>query len=245
MTCFQQTRRIDPALLPDVWRGSDLARETATVATGHADLDAQLPGGGWPVGGLIEVMHRTPVQHVWRLVLPGLRERMTTNHGPAVLVGAPLHPFGPSLKHQGLSTERLLSIHAETAALRLWATEQALRCAHLAAVLAWIPVARNEELRRLHLAAQRHGCLLFVFRPDRSRHEASPAVIRLCVQGIDVMEIEILKRRGPPVGAPVVLPSTAPRLAALLQSRRSNRSANNPRTESERSHVLDRTAAIQ
>jgi len=245
MTCFQQALRIDPALLPDVWRGTDLAREAATVATGHAGLDAQLPGGGWPVGRLIEVMHRTPVQHVWRLVLPGLRERMTTNHGPVVLVGAPLHPFGPSLKDQGLSTERLLSIHTETAALRLWATEQALRCAHVSAVLAWIPVVRNEELRRLHLAAQRHGCLLFVFRPDKNRKEASPAVIRLSVQGIDVIEIEILKRRGPPVGAPVVLASTAPRLAALLQARRSNRSESTPRPEPERSHVLDRTAAIQ
>ena len=40
-----------------VWRADELARNVgATRPTGHAALDAVLPGGGWPVGALVEVL---------------------------------------------------------------------------------------------------------------------------------------------------------------------------------------------
>ena len=40
-----------------VWRADELARNVgATRPTGHAVLDAVLPGGGWPVGALVEVL---------------------------------------------------------------------------------------------------------------------------------------------------------------------------------------------
>ena len=44
--------------LPDqVWRADALAAPQAdTVSSGDAALDAQLPGGGWPVGALTELI---------------------------------------------------------------------------------------------------------------------------------------------------------------------------------------------
>lgn len=244
MSRSQPAHPVDPATLPHVWRVTDLAREKVTLPTGHPELDAVLPGGGWPVGALVEVLQQTPTQHVWRLVLPALAARTRTGHGPVVLVGAPLQPFGPSLSDHGFDTQRLLCVSADRPALRLWAAEQALRCAHVAAVLAWLPGARSEELRRLHLAAQRHDCLLFAFRPAACRQHASPAMLRLQLQGIADLEIEIVKRRGPPLVRPLVLPASAGRLAALLRARRSNGAAT-AAPVAERSHVLDRTAALQ
>src|SRR5690606_23259258 len=45
--------RIHPAL----WRASQIARSPGLYAnTGYPDMSAQLPGGGWPLGNLIEVM---------------------------------------------------------------------------------------------------------------------------------------------------------------------------------------------
>lgn len=243
MSRSQPVRPVDPATLPDVWRVTDLAREKATLPTGHPELDAVLPGGGWPVGALVEVLQQTPAQHVWRLLLPALVARMRTGHGPVVLVGAPLQPFGPSLGDHGFDARRLLCVSADQPALRLWAAEQALRCAHVAAVLAWLPGARSEELRRLHLAAQRHDCLLFALRPAACRQHASPATLRLQLHGMADLEIEIVKRRGPPLVRPLVLPATTGRLAALLRARRSNAATPTPAVE--RSHVLDRTAAVQ
>ena len=41
----------------DVWQADALAGAPARVlATGDALLDAQLPGGGWPLGALTEVL---------------------------------------------------------------------------------------------------------------------------------------------------------------------------------------------
>lgn len=237
---------IDPGSLPNVWRVQDLAAEQAALPTGHALLDQALPGGGWPQASMVEVLQQGAGQHVWQLLLPGLRTALAQCDGPLVLVGSPYQPFGPSLSAQGFPVERLLCVQADRSAARLWAAEQALRCAQVAAVLAWVPQARSEELRRLHLAAQQHNRLLFVFRDWRCRHEASPAPLRLLLEGIDALEVHILKRRGPPLVKPLVLPAFSGRLAAVLEARRQRHGTGAPVPASSLqggSHVLDRTAA--
>ena len=199
-----------PEDLPHVWRGESLARaDSATVSTGYAALDAQLPGGGWPMGELIELLQARPELHVWQLLVPTLARLVREGVGPVVLVGAPCEPFGPGLQAAGLPAERLLCVRAKQPAARLWASEQALRCAEVVAVLAWLGQAQSAELRRLHLAAQRHGRLLFVFRPERVRQEASPARLRLLVGGVDALEVQVLKRRGPPLHGSLVLSGSA------------------------------------
>jgi protein ImuA len=225
----------------DVWRGGDCVQGEAVIATGHPALDAQLPGGGWPLGSVIEVLQQREAQHAWQLLLPALAQAVRERTGPVVLVDAPLEPFGPSLQAQGLPLARLLQVRAGKATARLWAAEQALRCADVVAVLAWLPQVRNAELRRLHLAAQQHGRLLFVFRGMDARNESSPARLRLAVDGVDDLRVRILKRRGPPLQAPLVLPAHPARLAALLRTR-SGRGAVPTPLPRDRSHVLDRIA---
>ena len=223
--------------------------EEGAVATGHAALDAELPGGGWPLG-LVEVLQERPEQHVWQLTAPALAQSLQAQAGPVVLVAAPFDPFVPGLQAQGIAGERLLWIRAARPAERLWATEQALRCAEVAAVLAWLPQASSAELRRLQMAAQQHQHLLFVFRPLRSAQEASPARVRLQVAGTEQMELRILKRRGPPLERPLLLPSHPARLAALLQARQRRPPSVPTRAPvpeslaSRRSHGVDRIAAI-
>ena len=245
------SRILRPALpdLPHVWRVRDLAPEPAAVPAGHPLLDQALPGGGWPCGSLTEILQGSPGDHVWQLLLPALVRLQQEGPGPIVLVGSPFQPFGPSLAARGLRADRLLCVQADQGKARLWAAEQALRCAQVAAVLAWLPQSRSEELRRLHLAAQQHDRLLFVFRAAKCRHDASPAPLRLLVEGVDQLEVHILKRRGPPLATPVILPAVSTRLAALLEARNARRSAGVPAADPSvppgRSHVLDRTAAFQ
>ncbi|NTV87740.1 MAG: hypothetical protein HGA21_13475, partial [Burkholderiaceae bacterium] len=129
------------AALTAVWRADELARNTgATRPTGHGALDAVLPGGGWPVGTLVEVLQAQAGQGEWRLLLPGLvaRTHPGQSAGPLVLVNPPYRPFMPGLAAQGLDAARLLMLQGPTlatdAAARVWACEQALRCGGVAAV---------------------------------------------------------------------------------------------------------------
>lgn len=224
--------------LPHVWRGRELAQaQEVTLPTGHALLDAHLPGHGWPLGSLVEVLQSEAQQHVWQLLGPGLAAAMGKGD-PAVLVHPPYQPFGPCLRAQGIAPERLLCVQAERASARLWAAEQALRCADVSAVLAWIPQARNEDLRRLHLCAQGGQKMLVLFRPLSVREHSSPARLRLLVQGKEELEVLVLKRRGPPLLDPLVLRSHPQMLASLLAARQQRRSSVPARS----SHVLDSPA---
>ena len=227
--------------IPHVWRVTDLAQEASVVASGHPLLDAQLPGGGWPVGSLVEVLQHRPEVHAWQLVLPALSQWVKTKPGPIVLVGAPLLPYTPSLSAQGLPADRLLWIRVDAAAARLWAAEQALRCPDVASVLAWLPQCKSSDLRRLQLAARQHGKLFFVFRPAQVKTQASPSPLRVLVDGVDQLQLQVLKRKGPPLDIILSLPAQPPRLQALLASRRRSGVPMQVATDEERrSHVLDR-----
>ncbi len=232
-------------LPPQVWRGRELAQaQETTLATGHEALDAQLPGQGWPLGNLIEVLQQEARLHVWQLTGPALGEAMRRTGHPAVLVHPPYQPFGPSLRAQGIGPEHLVCVHADKAQARLWAAEQALKCAEVCAVLAWLPQARSEDLRRLHLCAQSGEKLLFVFRGVESRGQSSPARVRLLVQGKSQLEVQVLKRRGPPLLLPLQLRTHPQKLSALLAARKSRRSGIVLPIGFNGSHVLDRTASF-
>ena len=211
-----------------VWHADELGSADAQViGTGHAALDAQLPGGGWPVGAMTELLQAAPEDPLWQLVLPGLVQAAEARGGPVVLIGAPCEPFGASLAAHGLRPEALMWVRSEAAAARLWACEQALRCADVGAVLAWLPQARVGELRRLQLAAAQHDAVLFVCRPWTVAQTASPARLRLQIMRSEAdaaqIELHILKRRGPPLAAPVMLPARSERMSALLAAARLRR----------------------
>lgn len=226
--------------VPHVWRAPDLAQEECVLPSGHASLDRQLPGGGWPVGSLVELIQCRPDAPVWQLVLPALAHAAQHKPGPLVLVGAPHPPFGPALQAQGLSADRLLWIRSEKSAARLWAAEQALRCADVLGLMAWLPQVRAQDLRRLHLSARRQRKLLFVLRELPVLDQASPAPLRLVLDGkAEGLEVRIAKRKGPPLDEPLLLAASPLRLQALLDSRK--RGPDVPLSVVERrSHVLDR-----
>ncbi len=151
-----------------VWPADELLCVTERVAaTGHAALDAELPGGGWPLGALIELLQPARDAAVWPLLLPAVALRQRASGGAVALVNPPHEPFLPAFTAGGLAASSLLWVRGETPVAQLWATEQALRCADVAVALAWLPRARATDLRRLHAAAAlRADSLLFVLRPE-------------------------------------------------------------------------------
>ena len=235
--------------LSAVWRASELSVQCqSTLDTGYAALNRVLPGGGWPLGAMVEVLQPQAGRHEWGLLLPALAALNAptpwaapqafahpgTRQALIALTGAPYLPFGPALGACQLHMPQLLSVQTEpgNAPALLWATREALQCAEVAVVLAWLPDARSAHLRRLQIAANTHHKLLFVFRALRAQHESSPAPLRLrlaCAptsaaadadgQGAN-LQVHLLKRRGPPLAAPVLLDTLPARLSALLAASR-------------------------
>ena len=186
-------------LAPQVWWGDTLG-QTAVSAwpSGHARLDAHLPGGGWPRQAMTEVLQPPGLAAEWRLLAPALSALVA--RGASVLMIGPQHePHLPGLAQWGLPPERVVWVHPATHTQRLWATEQALKADSLTAVLSWLPQAQPEQLRRLQTCAARHQGLLFVFRPLSAASASSPAPLRLSL-ALDAeqadLQVRLLKRRG-------------------------------------------------
>lgn len=194
-------------LHPSLWRASQLAHaSTRCVDTGHPALSAQLPGGGWPTGTLVDLLLQQAGIGEIRLLRPALAAVAARR---IVLLQPPHAPQALALAALGLAPSQLLWIRSSRGADALWAAEQVLRSGSCGALLLWQNHARGESLRRLHLAAQSGETLFFLMRPLAAAQDASPAPLRLSLRpaagGID---IGFVKRRGPQRDAPLFLPLT-------------------------------------
>lgn len=219
--------RFDAAQLPGsvaqaVWRGTEVGRASdAVVATGFAALDAQLPGGGWPCNALTELLQPQPALCEWRLLAPALAPLASTG-GRILLVAPPKPPHPPGLSKLDIAHDHLVWIAADTPAERLWATEQLIKSnPRGGAILAWLPQARSEQLRRLQVHAQGCDCPVFLFRPESAQRDASPAPLRVMTTlGTDwALHVHILKRRGPRLEDAITLNAIPATLAHFFTPR--------------------------
>ena len=201
------SRAAPEALHPALWLASQLAHaSTRCVDTGHPSLSAQLPGGGWPTGTLVELLLQQPGIGELRLLRPALAKVAQRR---IVLLQPPHPPQALALAALGLAPSQLLWIRSARANDALWAAEQVLRSGSCGALLFWPGHARGETLRRLHLAAQSGDTLFFLMRPLAAAHDASPAPLRLSVRPAPGgLEIGFVKRRGPQRDASLFLPLT-------------------------------------
>jgi len=152
--------------------------------TGFDALDVLLPGGGWPVGALTELMSTVCGIGELQLLLPALRTLVQSGRHLA-WIAPPYPPYAPALALHGIALERLWILHPRDAQETLWAAEQALRCPSFGAVLAWPAQASDKNLRRLQLAAEAGGNLGVLYRPVSAAQSASPAALRLLLQPAD------------------------------------------------------------
>jgi len=233
------------ALHPAVWRaqaGRGGAAGAGTLSSGFPALDAELPGGGWPVRVLTELLLREPGVGEWRLLAPVLVPLARAGRS-VMLFDPPAEINAVALAELGWPPAQCLVVRSRPASVArpargqasrrgvgpsdsgaCWALEQTLRSGQAGAVLAWPGVnARADALRRLQLAAQAHEGPAFLLRELAAQAHPSPAPLRLVLQpaGGDELALQIVKRRGPAMEQPLRL-SLSPVLSerALAAARR-------------------------
>lgn len=221
----QDKRRVvDVASLPaGIWRGDQLGHgSTPALSSGFAALDSELPGAGWPLSMLTELIGREPGIGELRLLVPLLRQ-LTRERKIVILLAPPHIPYAPALAGFGVDLDYLLIVQAPNAADRLWAVEQTLKSASFGCLLAWLPQekTRPEHLRRMQLAAQGAQGPAFLFRPLAAQFEASPAPLRLLLlpKPDQKLCVQLLKRRGPVLGHSLLLDLPQPVSAIRLKPR--------------------------
>lgn len=189
----------------DVWRGDALASlPESTIPSGHPELDAELPGGGWPQGKLTEILVDRGGLGEMSLLLPALA-RLSAAGGWLALVAPPWLPYAPAWAAAGLALERLVVLQAGPHAA--WCVEQLLASGGFAGVLAW-PAAGIDAraLRRLQVAAEGQAVFACLWRSTVAAATPSPASLRVQLAAAGGgLSVRILKRRGRPAAAPLNL----------------------------------------
>lgn len=208
MNCSGSISAAPESLHPSLWLASQLARsDTRCIDTGHPTLSAQLPGGGWPTGTLVDLLLQQPGIGEMRLLRPALA---AVAQRRIVLLQPPHPPQALAMAALGVPPSQLIWLRATRTADALWAAEQVLRSGSCGALLFWQNNIRAENLRRLHLAAQAGETLFFMMRPLAAGQNASPAPLRLSLRPqAGGIEIGFVKRRGPQRDATLFLPLTS------------------------------------
>ena len=159
----------------------------------------------------------SPARQALPAATPGRRARAA---GPVLrsllLINPPHTPQLPGLQALGLPHSALVWVSAATPAQALWAAEQAIKSR--VAVLAWLPEARPEQIRRLQVNALSSDAPAFLVRPERAGQQSSAAPLRLLVQQSDGwgLNVQLLKRRGPAHEGWLELPAVPGAVEPLL-----------------------------
>ncbi|MCK7594442.1 translesion DNA synthesis-associated protein ImuA [Pseudomarimonas salicorniae] len=187
-----------------LWKGQPSALPPSAQPSGHAQLDALLPTGGWPESALTELLIPADGVGELGLLMPTL-VRLTRAGERVVLVAPPYLPFAPGWQAAGVRLSALQVIEADARGAA-WATEQCLRSGSCGAVLCWPMKADDRMLRRLQVAAESGQTLAFAYRPLGEAGNPSPASLRIAIDAAPA-QLRVLKCRGglaPPMPIPLL-----------------------------------------
>jgi hypothetical protein len=182
---------------PAIWRGSEQARvRLPSIPTGFAELDRELPGGGWPRGVVSELLTERSGIGELSLLVPALAN-LSREDGWLMLIAPPWIPYAPALAARGIRLSRLIVVDTVSDKDTLWAAQQSLRAGNCSAVLAWPAVVDEHGLRRLQLAAEEGGSFGVVFGESVRAALPSPAPLRMRLgTRQNRLVVRIIKRRG-------------------------------------------------
>lgn len=175
-----------------IW-GADQHKHAATIgmATGFSELDAALPGGGWPQDGITEILCAEPGMGEFSLLLPALAQ--VTQQSYAMLVCCPFQLHLPGIEYD-LRQENLLLIQPQAKDM-LWTLEQSLSSGCCGAMVFWAQTAPDfKAYRRLQILSLQHQVsTFFILREQKAN---SPCRLRLAIHARQQQDLNIRLLKG-------------------------------------------------
>lgn len=161
-------------------------------------LNDAFPGGTFPVGMMHEFVSPTEAcAAAANGFLAGLVGTLMKNDGVCLWISTGRKIFPPALKFFGIEPHRIIFIDVKREKDVLWATEQALKCKALAAVIAELRDISFAESRRLQLAVEASKVTGFL-------HRQQPRLVNTlaCVSRWKIRPLPSLTNGLPGVGFP-------------------------------------------
>ena len=244
-------------LQQQMWRGEEnCPQDSDVVSSGYRTLDLALPGIGWTSGSVTEVLIEESGVGEIRMLERSIRDLTANKSRSVVFIAPPWKPNWTAFRAMKIPTSKLVWVKAPEDQV-LWAAEQALKQEGIGAVLIWLPDARPEAVRRLQVAAQESKALAFLFRPLKAAKQSSAAPLRMVCKptlpanaqtmnrrewmSTVMLEIDIIKRRGPLLIKPLQLrlPVLKPALPEHIRRADQARRAKAEHEVKEVRHVVD------
>jgi hypothetical protein len=173
-------------------------------SSGCVALDGVLPRGGFARGALVEWLGEEFGGGTSLFAIVAAREAQRAG-GAVVVIDRDFGFYPPAAAAWRLGLASTIVVHPRSEADERWALDQALRCEHAAAVLAWPRRLDGRTFRRLQLAAEVSGAVGLLVRPASARREPSWAQVRLAATprpaaiGGWQFAVRLLRVRGAPL----------------------------------------------
>jgi cell division inhibitor SulA/protein ImuA len=188
-----------------IWRGLRSENQAwPVIPSGFAQLDALLPGGGWPLGGVLEILSPCLGIGELSLLLPAM-SYITQSKRWIAWIAPPQQAYAPALVQAGIDLAYVLVVDCRQEADIPWSLEKLLRSGRCGMTLAWPRRLSDHQVRRLQLAAEAGSALAVLYpkQPSSAGYTALRLEIRPAKTGLT---LHILKARGSLQRASLILP---------------------------------------
>jgi protein ImuA len=162
-----------------LWEGFKAPVAGADDSFGLGPIEAAFPNGIFPVGAVHEFLTTGP-EHAAATsgFMGGILARLMRHNGVCLWISKARTVFPPALKVFGVPPDRVIFIDLQREKDLLWATEEALKCDGLAAVIAELPGINFTQSRRLQLAVESSKVTGFILRTDAKKLSTTACLSR-------------------------------------------------------------------
>lgn len=161
------------------WEGYKPPSTGKLTSVGLKDIEAVFPNAVFPTAAIHEFVSSSPESLACTAgFIGGLLNSLMKKEGISLWISASRMLFPPSLKLFGLEPDKLVFIDLKQQKDILWATEEALKCEGISAVIAEMKTINFAESRRLQLAVEKSRVTGLIIRTDPDQLRATSCAAR-------------------------------------------------------------------
>ena len=162
-----------------LWQGIKPKSFEIRERIGLGEIEDAFPGGVFPKKAVHEFITILPEHSAASGgFIAGVLSVLMQNGAPCVWISSSRNLFPASLSLFNVDPERIIFIDVQSDRQALWITEEALKCAGLAAVVAEVNEVSLIESRRLQLAVESSGVTGFILRKNANKKTSTVATAR-------------------------------------------------------------------